>query len=113
MLVFANSTCPAGHPDSSSATLLFPPLLGQVLIFANSAESGMRARLFLEAFGIRAALLSGELPLNSRHHILQVCTPGAACTCIGLGLCVRPGGCAACRALPGRWVGLGRGDYRL
>lgn len=32
----------------------------------------MRARLFLEAFGVRAALLNAELPLNSRHHILQV-----------------------------------------
>eukprot|EP00887_Chlorella_sp_A99_P008058 scaffold12.g8058.t1 len=43
----------------------------RVLLFVNSAEAGMRARLFLEAFGLRAALLSAELPLNSRHHILQ------------------------------------------
>ena len=35
----------------------------------------MRARLFLEAFGVRAALLNAELPLNSRHHILQVRGP--------------------------------------
>ncbi len=32
----------------------------------------MRVRLFLEAFGVRAAVLNAELPLNSRHHILQV-----------------------------------------
>lgn len=48
----------------------FPP--SQVLVFVNSAEGGMRVRLFLEAFGVRAALLNAELPLNSRHHILQV-----------------------------------------
>ena len=41
-------------------------------MFVNDAEAGMRARLFLEAFGVRAALLNAELPLNSRHHILQV-----------------------------------------
>ena len=34
-------------------------------------SSGMRVRLFLEAFGVRAAVLNAELPLNSRHHILQ------------------------------------------
>jgi superfamily II DNA/RNA helicase len=44
----------------------------QVLVFVNSADSGMRVRLFLEAFGIRAAVLSADQPLNSRHHILQV-----------------------------------------
>lgn len=49
-------------------TLLFPP---QVLVFVNSAESGMRVKLFLDAFGVRAAVLNAELPLNSRHHILQ------------------------------------------
>ncbi len=50
------------------------PLLlrSQVLVFVNSADAGMRVRLFLEAFGVRAAVLNAELPLNSRHHILQV-----------------------------------------
>ncbi|KAL4858273.1 DEAD-box ATP-dependent RNA helicase 16 [Chlorella vulgaris] len=43
----------------------------KVLVFVNSADSGMRVRLFLEAFGIRAAVLSADQPLNSRHHILQ------------------------------------------
>lgn len=47
-------------------------------MFVNSADAGMRVRLFLEAFGVRAAVLSAELPLNSRHHILQVCSPGFA-----------------------------------
>lgn len=44
----------------------------KVLLFVNSIDAGFRLRLFLEAFGIRAAVLNAELPLNSRHHILQV-----------------------------------------
>ncbi len=44
----------------------------KVLLFTNSVEPAFRLRLFLEAFGIRAALLSPDLPLNTRHHILQV-----------------------------------------
>ena len=44
----------------------------KVLLFVNSAGNAYRLRLFLEAFGVHAAALSGELPLNSRHHILQV-----------------------------------------
>ena len=45
----------------------------KVLMFVNSINEGVRLRLFLEAFGIRAAALNAELPLNSRHHILQAC----------------------------------------
>ena len=44
----------------------------KVLLFINSINEGYRLRLFLEAFGIRSAVLNAELPLNSRHHILQV-----------------------------------------
>lgn len=44
----------------------------KVLLFVNSTDEGFRLRLFLEAFGIRSAVLNAELPLNSRHHILQV-----------------------------------------
>lgn len=44
----------------------------KVLIFVNSADVGMKVRLFLEAFGTRCSVLSADLPLNSRHHILQV-----------------------------------------
>ncbi len=43
----------------------------KVLLFINSINEGYRLRLFLEAFGIRSAVLNAELPLNSRHHILQ------------------------------------------
>ena len=45
----------------------------KALLFVNSTDGGFRLRLFLEAFGIRTAVLSAELPLNSRHHILQAC----------------------------------------
>lgn len=44
----------------------------KVLLFSNSINEGYRLRLFLEAFGIKSAVLNAELPLNSRHHILQV-----------------------------------------
>ena len=47
----------------------------KVLLFVNSIDAGFRLRLFLEAFGIRAAVLNAELPLNSRHHIIQVSCP--------------------------------------
>ena len=50
----------------------------KVLMFVNSINEGVRLRLFLEAFGIRAAALNAELPLNSRHHILQVCPCSSA-----------------------------------
>lgn len=43
----------------------------KVLIFVNSADIGMKVKLFLDAFGIKAAVIHAELPLNSRHHILQ------------------------------------------
>lgn len=60
---------PPTHWPTASLVLIF--LSRQVLIFVNTPEAGMRCRLFLEAFGLRAVLLSAELPLNSRHHILQ------------------------------------------
>ncbi|KAK9849492.1 hypothetical protein WJX84_000973 [Apatococcus fuscideae] len=48
----------------------------KVLLFTNSVEPAFRLRLFLEAFGLRAALLSPDLPLNTRHHILQTFNKG-------------------------------------
>lgn len=44
----------------------------RVLLFVNGIDSGFRLRLFLEAFGVKAAILNAELPINSRQHILQV-----------------------------------------
>lgn len=43
----------------------------KVLIFVNSPDAGMRARLFLDAFGIRCSELHSEMPLNTRNHVLQ------------------------------------------
>ena len=43
----------------------------KVLIFVNSPDVGMRARLFLDAFGIRCSELHAEMPLNTRNHVLQ------------------------------------------
>ena len=34
----------------------------KVLLFVNSINEGFRLRLFLEAFGIRSAVLNAELP---------------------------------------------------
>lgn len=45
----------------------------KVLLFVNSVDAGFRLRLFLESFGLRSAVINAELPMNSRHHILQVC----------------------------------------
>lgn len=47
----------------------------KVLLFVNSINAGFRLKLFLEAFGIRSAVINAELPLNSRHHILQASSP--------------------------------------
>jgi ATP-dependent RNA helicase DDX56/DBP9 len=43
----------------------------KVLIFVNSPDAGMRARLFLDAFGIQCSELHAEMPLNTRNHVLQ------------------------------------------
>lgn len=43
----------------------------KLLVFVNSPQSAVRARLFLAAFGIRAAAVHAELPANSRAHILE------------------------------------------
>jgi len=43
----------------------------KVILFVNSADSGMRLRLFLDAFGIKCCELHSEMPLNTRNHVLQ------------------------------------------
>eukprot|EP00889_Picochlorum_renovo_P003249 jgi/Picre1/30279/NNA_005643.t1 len=43
----------------------------KVLIFVNSPDTGMRTRLFLDAFGIRCSEMHSEMPLNTRNHLLQ------------------------------------------
>jgi len=44
---------------------------GRAIFFVNSLDSCYRLKLFLEAFGIRAAVLNAELPANSRAHVLK------------------------------------------
>jgi ATP-dependent RNA helicase DDX56/DBP9 len=48
----------------------------KVLVFVASVDSGVRLRLLLESFGVRAALLNAELPVNSRSHILATFNRG-------------------------------------
>ncbi|VVB10302.1 unnamed protein product [Arabis nemorensis] len=43
----------------------------KILTFVNSIDMGFRLKLFLEKFGIKSAILNGELPQNSRLHILE------------------------------------------
>jgi ATP-dependent RNA helicase DDX56/DBP9 len=43
----------------------------KALVFVNTIDGGFRLKLFLEQFGIKSAVLNGELPQNSRQHILQ------------------------------------------
>nr|PNR26174.1 hypothetical protein PHYPA_030748 [Physcomitrium patens] len=43
----------------------------KAIIFVNTIDTGFRLKLFLEQFGIKSAVLNGELPQNSRLHILQ------------------------------------------
>ena len=44
---------------------------GKTIFFVNSTESCYHLKLFLEQFGVRAAVLNGELPMDSRKHILK------------------------------------------
>ncbi|PJF18873.1 hypothetical protein PSACC_01285 [Paramicrosporidium saccamoebae] len=46
-------------------------LKGKLLVFANDVERCFRLKLFLEQFGIKTCLLNPELPLQSRHHIVD------------------------------------------
>ncbi|ESQ53627.1 hypothetical protein EUTSA_v10024759mg [Eutrema salsugineum] len=43
----------------------------KILIFINTIDMGFKLKLFLEKFGIKSAILNGELPQNSRLHILE------------------------------------------
>ncbi|CAH8500969.1 putative ATP-dependent RNA helicase ddx56, variant 2 [Schistosoma haematobium] len=44
---------------------------GKTLVFTNSVDRCYKLRLFLEEFGIRAALLNSELPVKSRSHVID------------------------------------------
>uniref|UniRef100_A0A673T4F0 RNA helicase n=1 Tax=Suricata suricatta TaxID=37032 RepID=A0A673T4F0_SURSU len=53
------------------ALLKLSLIRGKSLLFVNTLERGYRLRLFLEQFGIPACVLNGELPLQSRCHIIS------------------------------------------
>jgi ATP-dependent RNA helicase DDX56/DBP9 len=42
-----------------------------------SRASGFKLKLFLEQFGVKAAVLNAELPLNSRWHAIEAFNRGA------------------------------------
>lgn len=44
---------------------------GKILLFVNNIERGYRLKLFLQQFGIKSCVLNGELPVNSRLHIIE------------------------------------------
>ena len=46
-------------------------ITGKVLLFVNTTEAAYRLKLFFEQFSIKAAVLNGELPFNSRQHIIE------------------------------------------
>jgi ATP-dependent RNA helicase DDX56/DBP9 len=48
---------------------------GKGLIFVNDVDKCYRLKLFLQQFFISAAVLNGELPVNSRTHIIEVLAP--------------------------------------
>ena len=95
---YAPAACAPPRPVPSAPPTPTPP---QVLVFVNTAESGMRVRLFLEAFGVRSAVLNAELPLNSRHHILQASAGQRAVGSAAIAPCVAAG---VCRAVAWRGV---------
>lgn len=64
--------CPdaGGRLAALVALLKLDAVKRRVLIFVATDAAGVRARLALAAFGLRAARLGSAMPLNSRHHAL-------------------------------------------
>lgn len=52
-------------------------LKGKILIFVNDVDRSYRLKLFLEQFGIRSCVVNAELPLASRHSIIEEFNRGA------------------------------------
>lgn len=46
-------------------------LKGKIMVFVNEVDRGYRLKLFLEQFGIKSCVVNAELPLASRHHIVE------------------------------------------
>jgi hypothetical protein len=69
----------------------------------------MRLRLFLEAFGLRLALLSPDQPLNSRSHVLASFNKGLFDFLIAIGAALFGGSRRFCRAVGLAGLGFFRG----
>ncbi|KAG7660818.1 DBP9 [[Candida] subhashii] len=44
---------------------------GKSIVFVNNIDRGYRLKLFLEQFGVKCCILNGELPMNSRLHLVE------------------------------------------
>lgn len=52
-------------------TLKLNLLRGKILIFCNSTDRAYKLKLYLDQFGVKCAVLNAELPLLSRHGIVD------------------------------------------
>lgn len=55
---------------------------GKVLVFVDQVDRAYRVKLFLERFGVQAAVLNHDVPLNSRNHIVQQFNTGGFSTLV-------------------------------
>lgn len=65
---------PAGGDDKflfTYVTLKLNLLRGKILIFCNSTDRAYKLKLYLDQFGVKCAVLNPELPLLSRHGIVD------------------------------------------
>lgn len=53
------------------AILKLKLITGKIIVFVADIDRCYRVKLFLEQFGIRSCVLNGELPLNSRVHVVE------------------------------------------
>jgi ATP-dependent RNA helicase DDX56/DBP9 len=52
-------------------TLKLGLLKGKILVFCNAVDRAYRLKLFLDQFGVKAAVLNPEFPLASRHALIE------------------------------------------
>lgn len=58
------------------AMLKLKLVTGKIIVFVADVDRAYRVKLFLEQFGIRSCVLNGELPVNSRMHVVEEFTKG-------------------------------------
>jgi ATP-dependent RNA helicase DDX56/DBP9 len=72
--VLKQYSIPAGGDDKflfTYVTLKLNLLRGKILIFCNSTDRAYKLKLYLDQFGVKCAVLNPELPLLSRHGIVD------------------------------------------